>query len=75
MSEQQVKSLQWPVIENLLQKQMFDEAFMMILRQVSITQIKGSDLNNDSMMLIKALGKVGSFIVNQISEPVKVALY
>ena len=38
---------------------MFDEAFMMILRQVQLTQTKGADLNNDSMMLIKALGKVG----------------
>ena len=38
---------------------MFDEAFMLILRSISTTQVKGADLNNDSMMLIKALGKVG----------------
>jgi len=47
----------------------------MLLRVVSSSQVKEGDLNNESMMLIKALGKVGSFIVNQLSEPVKSALY
>ena len=32
--ESKKPGLQWPVVESLLQKQMFDEAFMMILRQV-----------------------------------------
>ena len=69
----------------------------MLLRVVSSSQVKEGDLNNESMMLIKALGKVGcksqifnfppsnilliifmcviAFIVNQLSEPVKSALY
>jgi len=47
----------------------------MILRAVGQSQVKGSDLNQDSMMLIKVLGNVGSFIVNQLSEPVKSALF
>ena len=46
-------------MEALLQKQMFDEAFLLILRHVQQSQLKDADLNNDSMMLIKALGKVG----------------
>lgn len=53
------QGLSWPYIESLLQRQMFDEAFTLILRSVAQTQMKGADLNNDSMMLIKALGKVG----------------
>ena len=57
--QQEKKVLVWTTVENLLQKQMFDEAFTMLIRAVSSSNIKEGDLNNESMMLIKALGKVG----------------
>ena len=59
MQSPQKSSLSWQIIEGLLQKQSYDEAFTMILRQVYSTQNAGSDFNNDSIVLIKALDKVG----------------
>ena len=59
MQSPQKASLSWQIIEGLLQKQMYDEAFTMVLRQINSTQHAGSDFNNDSIVLIKALDKVG----------------
>lgn len=57
----------WTKIQELLSRQMFDEAFAMILR-------KGTSENED-MLLIRAIGKLGSFCVNKLSESVRTELF
>ena len=69
----------WTKIQELLSRQMFDEAFAMILR-------KGTSENED-MLLIRAIGKLGckyhlffcnccvAFCVNKLSESVRTELF
>ena len=54
----------------MISRNMYDEAFAAILRRT-----QGAKTENEDMLLIRAISKLGSFSVEKISDPVRCELF